>query len=65
MLSVPDRPRREIEGEGLIGLTRGFLYAGAPRVVATLWEVDDRRTALVMKHFYEGMWFVDRGQPRH
>lgn len=45
----------EIEGEGLIGLTRGFLYAGAPRVVATLWEVDDRTTALVMKHFYEGM----------
>ena len=44
----------EIEGEGLIGLTRGFLYAGAPRVVATLWEVDDRTTALVMKHFYEG-----------
>lgn len=45
----------EIEGEGLIGLTRGFLYAGAPRVVATLWEVDDRATALVMKHFYEAM----------
>ena len=45
----------EIEGEGLIGLTRGFLYAGAPRVVATLWAVDDRATALVMKHFYEGM----------
>jgi CHAT domain-containing protein len=45
----------QIEGEGLIGLTRGFLYAGAPRVVATLWEVDDRTTALVMKHFYEGM----------
>jgi CHAT domain-containing protein/predicted negative regulator of RcsB-dependent stress response len=50
----------EIEGEGLIGLTRGFLYAGAPRVVATLWEVDDRTTALVMKHFYEGM--LVRGQ---
>jgi CHAT domain-containing protein/Tfp pilus assembly protein PilF len=50
----------EIEGEGLIGLTRGFLYAGAPRVVATLWEVDDRTTALVMKHFYEGM--LMRGQ---
>jgi CHAT domain-containing protein/Tfp pilus assembly protein PilF len=50
----------EIAGEGLIGLTRGFLYAGAPRVVATLWEVDDRATALVMKHFYEGMFI--RGQ---
>jgi len=36
-------------------LTRGFLYAGAPRVVATLWEVDDRTTAEAMKLFYEGM----------
>jgi len=45
----------EIKGEGLIGLTRGFLYAGAPRVVATLWEVDDRTTSELMKRFYEGM----------
>jgi CHAT domain-containing protein len=45
----------EIKGEGLIGLTRGFLYAGAPRVVATLWEVDDRATAEAMKLFYEGL----------
>jgi len=45
----------EINSEGLIGLTRGFLYAGAPRVVATLWSIDDRTTAQVMKHFYEGM----------
>ena len=45
----------EVKGEGLIGLTRGFLYAGAPRVVATLWEVDDRTTAELMRRFYEGM----------
>jgi CHAT domain-containing protein len=45
----------EIKGEGLIGLTRGFLYAGAPRVIATLWEIDDRTTAEAMKLFYEGM----------
>jgi CHAT domain-containing protein len=45
----------EIKGEGLIGLTRGFLYAGAPRVVATLWEIDDRTTAELMKHFYQSM----------
>ena len=45
----------EIRGEGLIGLTRGFLYAGAPRVVATLWEIDDRATAGLMKSFYQGM----------
>ena len=45
----------EIKGEGLIGLTRGFLYAGAPRVVASLWQVDDRASAEIMKRFYEGM----------
>ncbi|MBI4904770.1 MAG: CHAT domain-containing protein [Acidobacteria bacterium] len=45
----------EIKGEGLIGLTRGFLYAGAPRVVASMWEVDDRTTAELMKEFYRGM----------
>jgi CHAT domain-containing protein len=46
---------QEIKGEGLIGLTRGFLYAGAPRVVATQWAIDDRATSEVMKRFYEGM----------
>jgi CHAT domain-containing protein len=50
----------DIKGEGLIGLTRGFLYAGAPRVVATLWEIDDRTTAEAMKRFYEGM--LGRGE---
>jgi CHAT domain-containing protein len=45
----------DIKGEGLIGLTRGFLYAGAPRVVATFWDVDDRATADLMKRFYGGM----------
>ena len=46
---------KEIKGEGLIGLTRGFMYAGAPRVVASLWNVEDRATAELMKRFYEGM----------
>jgi CHAT domain-containing protein len=50
----------EIKGEGLIGLTRGFLYAGASRVVATLWEIDDRTTTAVMKRFYEGL--LGRGE---
>jgi len=45
----------EVKGEGLIGLTRAFLYAGAPRVVATLWDIDDRATARTMRLFYEGM----------
>ena len=46
---------KEIKGEGLIGLTRGFMYAGAPRVVASLWQVDDLATAELMKRFYRGM----------
>lgn len=46
---------KEIRGEGLIGLTRGFMYAGAPRVVASLWKVDDAATAELMKRFYQGM----------
>jgi CHAT domain-containing protein len=37
----------EIKGEGLIGLTRGFYYAGAPRVLASLWQIDDRTTARI------------------
>jgi CHAT domain-containing protein len=44
-----------IRGEGLIGLTRGFMYAGAPRVVTSLWNVDDAGTAVLMTHFYEGI----------
>jgi hypothetical protein len=39
----------------LIGLTRGFMYAGASSVVATLWKVDDEATAELMSHFYRFM----------
>src|SRR6266511_96757 len=46
---------KEIKGEGLIGLTRGFMYSGAPRVVASLWNVDDLATAELMKLFYQGI----------
>ena len=47
---------KEIKGEGIVGLTRGFMYAGAPRVVASLWKVDDLGTAELMKHFYRGIF---------
>ena len=46
---------KEVKGEGLIGLTRGFMYAGSPRVVATLWKVDDAATAAFMTIFYRKM----------
>ena len=41
--------------EGLIGLVRGFMYAGAPRVMASMWQVDDAATAALMKRFYRGV----------
>jgi CHAT domain-containing protein/Flp pilus assembly protein TadD len=44
---------KAISGEGLIGLTRGFMYAGASRVVASLWSVDDEATAELMGRFYK------------
>lgn len=44
-----------IRGEGLVGLTRGFMFAGARRVVASLWRVDDEATAELMRRFYAAM----------
>lgn len=46
---------KEIKGEGIIGLTRGFMYAGASSVVASLWRVEDKATAELMKYFYQKM----------
>jgi CHAT domain-containing protein len=46
---------KDVRGEGLIGLTRGFMYAGASSVVASLWKVDDEATAELMKRFYTNM----------
>jgi CHAT domain-containing protein len=43
---------KEVRGEGLLGLTRGFMYAGAARVVVSLWSVNDRATAELMTKFY-------------
>ena len=46
---------KDIRGEGLVGLTRGFMYAGVPRIVASLWNVDDAATAELMGMFYKAM----------
>ncbi len=43
---------KEIRGEGLIGLTRGFMYAGSARVLASLWSVEDRATWKLMDKVY-------------
>ncbi|MEP6900994.1 MAG: CHAT domain-containing protein [Actinomycetota bacterium] len=46
---------KDVRGEGLIGLTRGFMYAGAKRIVASLWKVDDAATAEFMRRFYQNL----------
>ncbi len=46
---------KDVKGEGMIGLTRGFMYAGVPRVIASLWKVDDEATAELMKIFYRNL----------
>jgi CHAT domain-containing protein len=53
----------EIRGEGLVGLARAFMYAGAPRVVASLWKVDDAATAELMTRFYRAMLGPQRLPP--
>jgi hypothetical protein len=42
---------KEIGGEGLIGLTRAFQYAGAQSAMASLWKISDRTTAELMARF--------------
>jgi CHAT domain-containing protein len=44
-----------IKGEGLVGLTRSFMYAGASRVLASLWSVNDVATSELMRRFYDAM----------
>ncbi|MEP7337118.1 MAG: CHAT domain-containing protein [Acidobacteriota bacterium] len=46
---------KQVKGEGLVTLTRGFMYAGAARVVVSLWSVNDRATAELMTKFYRKM----------
>jgi CHAT domain-containing protein/tetratricopeptide (TPR) repeat protein len=45
----------EIEGEGIVGIVRGFMYAGSKRVVASFWQVADAATSELMNRFYVEM----------
>ena len=53
---------KDVRGEGLVGMTRGFLYAGAARVLASTWRVPDRATSELMRRFYRGL-FEERLTP--
>ena len=52
----------DLRGEGLVGLTRGFMSAGARRIVASLWNVDDLAGAELMKRFYTHL-LIGREKP--
>ena len=54
---------KEFKGEGLIGLTRAFMYAGAARIVVSIWDVDDKPTAELMVRFYRQMFGPNKRQP--
>jgi CHAT domain-containing protein/Tfp pilus assembly protein PilF len=54
---------KEVRGEGLIGLTRGFMYAGAARVLVSLWSIDDRASAELMTRMYAKMLGRERMSP--
>jgi len=51
---------QNVSGEGIIGLTRAFFYAGARAVVASLWDIEDASTARLMQRFYAN---IRRGEP--
>jgi CHAT domain-containing protein len=46
---------KEVRGEGVMGLTRAFMYAGTPRVIVSLWNVNDQATATLMGSLYRKM----------
>ncbi|MFE1746098.1 CHAT domain-containing protein [Coleofasciculus sp. H7-2] len=50
---------KDVKGEGLVGLTRGFMYAGAKRVAVSLWRVNDTATSKLMEKYYQQM--LDKG----
>ncbi|MDW8417286.1 MAG: CHAT domain-containing tetratricopeptide repeat protein [Bacteroidia bacterium] len=64
VLSACETGLGDITGEGLYGLQRAFLEAGAQRVIATLWQIDDAATRELMQLFYERMVTLEKRKPR-
>ena len=46
----------DVPGEGLVGMTRGLMYAGALSVSVSLWKVDDQTTSDLMQQFCKNLW---------
>jgi CHAT domain-containing protein len=64
VLSACDTARGTVfRSEGIAGLTRALMFAGAPRVIASLWKVDDESTRALMTKFYE-LWDPKDGSGR-
>lgn len=52
---------KRVRGEGVIGMTRAFMYAGTPRVISTLWDVGETASTELMKRFYRRLY--DKARP--
>ena len=51
-----------VSGEGIIGFTRAFTYAGAQSIIVSLWKVNDDTTKTLMTQFYKNI-FTEKGSP--
>ncbi len=54
---------KNIKGEGLVGMTRAFMYSGAKRVTVSLWDINDEATSELMSNFYRGMFGTKKRPP--
>jgi CHAT domain-containing protein/Tfp pilus assembly protein PilF len=54
---------KDFKGEGLVGLTRAFMYAGSQRLMVSLWDVEDRATSELMVRFYDGLLGPEKLSP--
>jgi len=50
-----------LKGEGIMNLARGFIYAGVPSIVMTMWSVEDQASAQIVNSFYQ---YLDKGMPK-
>jgi len=54
---------KEIKGEGLVGMSRAFMYAGTKRLTVSLWDINDEATSELMSYFYREMFSSKKRSP--